>query len=212
MSLYKPQSRGPIGTHPTPCEFTMDPQIGTPHSLHSWVPSQTHTFTHSHTAQYFHSAPWTWDRFHPKRQLLGCLIGSWSDTPSVSWGRPELELRFLPVWQAALPLLLPVPHWILLCIQGPHPDLPGGQALQIKLSIVTWQDHFSQQQGRRKAPSPQSQQRAPKNVMGNSRHETLDNILLCQHRLMSKSWALRTNRSHLINPCKQVTEENNNKV
>jgi hypothetical protein len=35
------------------------------------------------------------------------------------------------------------------------------------------------------------------------------NVLLCQHRtskLMSKGWALRTKRSHLIHPWKQVTK------
>jgi hypothetical protein len=35
------------------------------------------------------------------------------------------------------------------------------------------------------------------------------NFLLCQQRLiglMCKGWSLRTKGSHLINPCKQVTE------
>jgi hypothetical protein len=38
---------------------------------------------------------------------------------------------------------------------------------------------------------------------------TRSNVLLCQHRpskLVSKGWALRTKESHLIYPCKQVTE------
>jgi hypothetical protein len=38
------------------------------------------------------------------------------------------------------------------------------------------------------------------------------NVLLCQHRLsrlVSKGWAPRTKGSHLIHPCKQVTEVKN---
>jgi hypothetical protein len=39
------------------------------------------------------------------------------------------------------------------------------------------------------------------------------NVLLCQHRhsrLMSKGWAPKTKGSHLIYPCKQVTEAKSN--
>jgi hypothetical protein len=36
------------------------------------------------------------------------------------------EPRFLPVWWAALPLLAPEPHQILLCVWGPHTDSLGG--------------------------------------------------------------------------------------
>jgi hypothetical protein len=140
VSPCKPQTEGPVRTHPWPYEFAMDPMIGTTHLLRSWAASQAHTFTHSHTAQYFHPTPQTSEtRFHPKRRLLECLIGRWSISPSASWGRPEFELRFLPVWWA----VLPSPHWFL-CLTGfccaseafPPTHREDESLLWIKLSIA----------------------------------------------------------------------------
>jgi hypothetical protein len=82
----------------------MDPWVRTPHSLSNQATSQVHTFTCSYTAQYFHSIPWTWmTLFHPpKGRYLGAF---WEliNSPSASWGRPEFESRFLPVWWVGLP-------------------------------------------------------------------------------------------------------------
>jgi hypothetical protein len=88
------------------------------------------TLSHTYTAQYFDPAPWTWETwFHPKRQLLGCLTGSWSDSPSVFWGRPEFKSVFLPVWWVALPLLVPKPHWGSVVHLRPSPSLAGRTSL-----------------------------------------------------------------------------------
>jgi hypothetical protein len=124
---------------------------------------------------------------------------------------------------APLPLLVPVPHWVLLCIRGPQPDSPAGWIfLQIKLSIGTWWDLLvvqgmhSDDKGGDNSPSLQSQMSIQEMLqefaswdMGLLRQLAGSNALLCQHRLsrlMSKGWALRTKGSHLIYPCKQVTE------
>jgi hypothetical protein len=78
--------------------------------------------THFHIAQYFCTTPWTWETWlHPKRSLLA-VSGRWSVSPSTSWGRPEFEPGFLPVWW----VVLPAPHQVL-CIQGLHPNLPQGR-------------------------------------------------------------------------------------
>jgi hypothetical protein len=123
------------------------------------------------------------------------------------------EPGFLPVWWVMLPLLVPVPHWVLLCIQDPHPNLPGGQVPpRIKLSVGAWWDHFSRCPG----DAPQWQERwkiiifqipdmSPQNVarisnrdMGLWGSTAGSNVLLCRHGLKSKVWAPRTKRSHLI--------------
>jgi hypothetical protein len=48
VSPYKPWTGGPVRAHPRPYEFTMDPQLRTPHLLHSQVLSHSHTFTCRH--------------------------------------------------------------------------------------------------------------------------------------------------------------------
>jgi hypothetical protein len=75
---------------------------------------------------HFCPAPWTWETwFYPKRWLL-VVSRRWSVSSSASWGRPEFELGFLPVWQAVLPFL----H-CFLCLMGsivhpgPSPWLTG---------------------------------------------------------------------------------------
>jgi hypothetical protein len=54
--LFGPsETGGPIGVHPWSYEFTTEPKIRTPLSLHSWAASQACSFIHSHKAKYFHS-------------------------------------------------------------------------------------------------------------------------------------------------------------
>jgi hypothetical protein len=103
VSPCKPQTRGPVRALPKPYKFSIDPHTGTPHLLCNHAASQSHTFTHSHKAQYFHPAPWTWKtRFHPPKGITSDIFsGSW--LPSASWGSPEFEPRFLPIWGAGLP-------------------------------------------------------------------------------------------------------------
>jgi hypothetical protein len=159
--------------------------------------------------QYFCPTPQTWEtRLHPKRWLL-VVSGRWSIFPSVSWGRPEFEPRFLSVWWAVLQKLVPVPHWVLLCIWGPHPNSPGGWIpLWIKLSIGTWWDLLQVVQGMHPSdkggdnlPYPQSQQTSPHKMLWEimSWHMwhwgrwARSNILLYWHRpsrLVFKGWAL----------------------
>jgi hypothetical protein len=69
---------------------------------------------------------------------------------------------------------IPVPHRVLLWIQGLHPDSPGGQIpLLIKLSIGIWWDllpvvgRCTSDKGGDKSPSLQSWQQVPKVCCGN---------------------------------------------
>jgi hypothetical protein len=126
---------------------------------------------------------------------------------------------------APLPLLVPVPHWVPLCIWGPHPNLPWGWIpLWIKLPIGAWWDLLWQSKGTHPGDkggdnslSPKSQITSFQEMLrefaswdtGLLRQLAGSNVLLCQHRLsrhMSKGWAPRTKESHLIYPCKQDTE------
>jgi hypothetical protein len=103
VSLYKLRTGGPVRAHPRPCEFTMDPWIGTPHSLCNHLHLRlalSHTLTKHST-----STPLPEPERHsftPKGSYYG-VFGSWLDYPSVSWGRPEFEPGFLPVWWVGLP-------------------------------------------------------------------------------------------------------------
>jgi hypothetical protein len=210
VSPYKPWIRGPVRAHPWPYEFATHLQIGIPHSLCSWTASQARTFTHSNTAQYLCPTPWE-TRFHPKRRLLGCLTGCWLDSLSASWGRPEFEPGFLPVWWAPLPSLVPVPHQVLLCVWVPHPDSPGGWVFPPD-QAVCWHlinRPFSRRSGgcipatrevkNHHLCNPGS--KPPRNVtgiliwdMGPWDNSAGSNILLCWHRLsrlMSKGWEQR---------------------
>jgi hypothetical protein len=75
MSPYKPQTRGPVRAHLRPYVFATDWQIRTPNLLHHQATSQAHTFTHTHTAQYFYSTPWIERQgFASKKALLRCLL------------------------------------------------------------------------------------------------------------------------------------------
>jgi hypothetical protein len=73
------------------------------------------------------------------------------------------------------PSLVPVPHWVPLCIQGPHPNSPGGQIpLWIKLSIGTcwdllpavWGTHPSDRGGDGSPCLHNPRQQAPKKCYG----------------------------------------------
>jgi hypothetical protein len=167
--------------------------------------------------------------FHPASRSHGFAFSqsyssdprSWSSSPSATLGASLIfEPKFLPVWQMALPSLVPAPHQVPSYVRGPHSNLPVDKSL---LSIGAWQDHFSQQsrghlsnKGGEKPPSPKFWTRAPKNVarisnrdMGHQGRSAGSDILLCQHRLSrleSKVSAPRTKGSHLIFPGKQVTE------
>jgi hypothetical protein len=109
-----------------------------------------------------------------------------------------------------LPLLVPVPHWVLLCIQGPHPDsldrwVPTPDQT-VHWCLVGWfllavQGMYPGDKGGEKPPSPQSWIWVPRDVAGiwnrDNGHwgnSTGSNILLCQHRVSgfeSKGWAPR---------------------
>jgi hypothetical protein len=96
-----------------------------------------------------------------------------------------------------------------LCIWGLHPDSPGGWVSPLGQAV-----HCclvgSSPGGPGMHPSDKG------DVAGISSWDTGhwgslagSNVLLCQHRLssfMSKVWAPKTKRSHLIYPCKRVTE------
>jgi hypothetical protein len=91
------------------------------------------------------------------------------------------------------------------------------QAAWWDLLLVVWGGMHPGDKGGDNPPSLQSQITSPQEVlqefaswdMGLLRQWAGSKVLLCQHRLsglMSEGWALRTKRSHLIYPCKQVTE------
>jgi hypothetical protein len=92
MSLYKPQTGGPVRAYPRPYEFPMDPWIRTPHLLHNQATSQARTFTHSHSTVLPPCSLNLKDMVSLlKRVVTRVPFGSWSDSPSASWGRPEFE-------------------------------------------------------------------------------------------------------------------------
>jgi hypothetical protein len=90
VSPYKPQTRGPIRAHPRPYEFTMDPQIRTPHSLCNQAIPQACTFTHSHTVcgvKHSTSTPFPEPERHgftPQKDVTCVPFESISDSPSAS--------------------------------------------------------------------------------------------------------------------------------
>jgi hypothetical protein len=126
VSPYKTQTGGPVRANTEPYKFTTDLWIETPHLLCSWVSSQAHTFTHSHTAQYFHPAPWTWETwFHPKMWLLVCLC--WE---LIRFSFCLLRQVWIPTWvltnlMSRAPKLDPKPFWIPLCDWNSPPQITG---------------------------------------------------------------------------------------
>jgi hypothetical protein len=74
---------------------------------------------------------------------LLAVSGRWSVSPFCLLGQAWIQTRVLTslMSSASLPLLVPVPHQVSLCIGGPRPDLLGGWIpLQIKLSVGSWWD------------------------------------------------------------------------
>jgi hypothetical protein len=87
-----------------------------------------------------------------------------------------------PMSSAPFPFLVPTPHQVLLCIRGPHPNLPGEWIpLWIKLSIGTWWDLFlvvwgmhPSDKGGDNSLSPQSWQRSSQEMLWESQAELQD--------------------------------------
>jgi hypothetical protein len=122
-----------------------------------------------------------------------------------------------------LPSLVLTPHRELLCIQGSHPDSLGGQVpppdqavpwcLGGSILPVVWGMYPGNKEGEKTTVST-IPRISPQEMLWKTWTETQDsearsNALLCQHRLsglMSKGWTPRTKGSHLMYPCKQVTE------
>jgi hypothetical protein len=102
--LFWPPSILPIArAHPRPCEFAMDPQIGNLHLLCRWVVSQAYMFTHSHTAQYFHPAPWTWETVPPQRAVTRVSLQGVDQTPFLPPKTGWIRTGFLLIWGVGLP-------------------------------------------------------------------------------------------------------------
>jgi hypothetical protein len=212
------------------CTFTgyhhMSPmQIGT----HTHFIAKLHLIhTHSHAGiQHLHSipiAPVSYFHFHSKLhewpqeviKLSFCHLGAGL----------ILEPGFLPVWLAVLP------SWFLCLTRFscaswvPHPNLPGrrdpplDQAVHWHLVgslLLVVQGTHPSNKGGKKAMSLQSQQWAPRNVMENSNRDTghwgKEVTFYCTGTdsgwLVSKDWAPKTKKSHIIYPCKQVTQTKN---
>jgi hypothetical protein len=146
--------------------------------------------------------------------LCFCLLGQ-------AWNPTQVPTSLMS--SAPFPSLVPAPHWVLLCIWGPHPNLLGEQMLlHIEVSVGAWWDLPAIQgmhpgdKGGDNSPSPQSQM-SPQEMLwevaswdvGQWGSLAGSNASLCQHRpsgLMSKGWDSRTKGSHLMYLFKQVTE------
>jgi hypothetical protein len=99
VSSYKPWTVGLVRAHPRPYDFTMDSQIRAPHLFHNQAISQACTFTT--LTQHSTSTPLPEPErygFTPKKGITQVPCESWSDSSSASWGSPEFEPGFLPVW------------------------------------------------------------------------------------------------------------------
>jgi hypothetical protein len=122
VSPYKPWTGGPVGAHPWPYEFAMEPRIGTPHSLHSWAASQSRTFyTLSHgTVLPPHSLNQR-DTVSPQQAVIS---GLWEviRLPFCLLRQPWIQTWVLTSMKSSAPKLVPVPQWVPLCICSPRPD------------------------------------------------------------------------------------------
>jgi hypothetical protein len=109
--------------------------------LHSWAAFQAHTFIHSHTAQYFHPTPWTWEtQFHPKRVVIRVSF----------WELIRLSfclLRQTWIWTWVLtnlmsgdPGLVPEPLWVSLRDQNSLPKFAVTESPSpwINTSVGSW--------------------------------------------------------------------------
>jgi hypothetical protein len=127
--------------------------------------------------------------------------------------------------------VLPSPHWFLhptgfhcaseaLTLTHQEEESPSRSSCPLAPGgISSWwfRGMHTSDKGGDNSPSPQSQITSHQEMLqefaswdtGLLSQLAGNNILLCQHRpsgLVSKGWAPRTKGSHLIYPCKQVTE------
>jgi hypothetical protein len=122
--------------------------------------------------------------FTPNRITWG-IPGRWPASPSASWGRPEFEPGFLPVWW----VVLPSPHGScaslgsVVCLSEALTPTRWEEEslLQIKLSVVTWWDLLPVvrrmhpgDRGGDNSPSLQSQQMRPQEMFQESQAEIPD--------------------------------------
>jgi hypothetical protein len=130
--------------------------------------------------------------YQSDQQCSPRLASSYTSLGSVVHLRPSpwLAGRMNPPLHQAV-------HW---CLMGSPPDGLGG-CTPVKREVITQQSQIM---------SPQEMLREFASWDTELLRQLAGcNVLLCQHRLsrlMSKGWALRTKGSHLIYPCKQVTE------
>jgi hypothetical protein len=193
--------------------------------LHTCFVSQAPTFTHSHTAQYFHLAPWTWEtQFHPKRWLLGVSLGV-NQTPFCLLSQAWIWTQILTSLTGGTPLAGFCTSLGSIVHPRPSPQLSGrmipssGSNCLLVTSGITFlggQWDAPWWQGRWKPLSLQSQQWAPKKCYGNLklRYRTLRQFSRKQHFIVPAQ--TRWTRVQSLNPenkgvsplypCKQVTE------
>ena len=197
-----------------------EPWIGTQQSLQPvWLSQNSPIIhlihSHSYISNPLPSTLELW--FH----LLWDYLGNsrrWSVSPSASSGQATNEPRFLPVWWPALPWLVPGPHRVLLCSQGPLPDTLGGLVPCGSVDMLTpgkvtspcipWGIHggIPQQQGRWNH-NLQILDEPPRNVAGLTGRQKSEAFLpgssaySCWYWLsifISKGWAPNAAGSYLV--------------
>jgi hypothetical protein len=104
LSLYKPQTWSPVRAHPRLYEFTMDPQIWTQHSFCSQAISQTLKHIHIYAHTFASHSLNLRDTVSPLMGLLECLWEVIGLLFCLLKAGLFFEPRFLPAWQAGLPI------------------------------------------------------------------------------------------------------------
>jgi hypothetical protein len=178
---------------------------------------------HIHTQAFNLSAPHPSPRSHDFAfaQSYSSDPRRWLSSLLPHGGKTYIEPRFLPVWWEVLPSLVPVPHHVLLCVQGLTPTcqenkallcpfMPGGihSSLWTRgCTLVTREVKKHHLHNPRQAP------RIIPGILNRDRghwgNSVGSHILLCWHRLSkfkSKGWASRTKGAYLIYPWKKFTE------
>jgi hypothetical protein len=228
VSPYKPWTRGPVRAHPWPYEFAMTCGLG----LHThFRAGLCLRLALSHSTVLLHHSLNLRDMVSPQKAVTRVSHWEWISLPFCLLRQAWIWIQFLTSLTsgAFLPLLVPAPHWVLLCVWGPHHNMLGGWAppldqavcwcLAGSLLLMGQGTHPSNKIGEKKKKTHclcNHGSKSPKNVeisswdMGHCGSLAGSNILLCQHilsGLVSKGWALRTKGSHLTYPCKQLQKQ-----
>jgi hypothetical protein len=138
--------------HPRPREFAMDPQIGNLHLLCSWVVSQAYMFTHSHTAQYLHPAPSSWEIVSPQRAVTRLSLQGVDQTPflppktsSIQTWVPTDLMSGAPQLVASLSRILCLTETCILSLLGERLTPLGSTCLVVpgRGSPLVGQEHWA---------------------------------------------------------------------